>query len=103
MRDQLDEANKNVTVLKNVVRVADRDLHVSEQDKENLRKSLASNVGKIESLVGSVRTMRAQRATIKEGINDMRRKNKERQEVYVPLHLLHLSCFDLVPTFLFVI
>ena len=40
MRDQLDEANKNVTVLKHDVRVADRDLHVSEQDKNYLRQSL---------------------------------------------------------------
>ncbi len=85
MCDQLDEANKNVSAMKNVVRCAERDLNVSEQDKDSLRKSLARNVSKIESLIGSARTMRAHRATMKEGINDIMRKNKERQEVYVPI------------------
>jgi hypothetical protein len=40
---------------------------------------------------------------MKEGINDIRRKNKERQEVYVPLFLFYPSYFDLIPTFLVVL
>jgi hypothetical protein len=103
LRDQLDEANKNVSGMKNVVRSAERDLNVSELEKDSLRKSLASNVSKIESLIGSTRTMRAHRASMKEGINDIRRKNKERQEVYVPLLLSFPSCSDLIPTFLVVL
>ncbi len=85
MCDQLDEANKNVSAMKNVVRCAERNLNVIEQDKDSLRKSLARNVGKIESLRVSARTMRAHRATMKEGITDIMRKNKERQEVYFSL------------------
>jgi hypothetical protein len=85
MRDQLDEAHKNMSAMKNVVRCAERDLDVSEQDKNGLRKSLACNVRKIEGLIGSARTMRAHRTEMKEGISDLKRKNKERQEVYVHL------------------
>ena len=44
MRDQLDEANKNVNAMKNVVRTAERDFNVCEHDKDILRKSLARNV-----------------------------------------------------------
>ena len=83
MRDQLDEANKHVTAMKHVVRSAERDLTVSEQDKDSMRKSLACNVSKIERLIGSARTMRAHRATMKEGINAIRRKKIEREEVHV--------------------
>ncbi len=85
MRDQLDDAHKNMSAMKNVVRCAERDLDVSEQDKNGLRKSLACNVRKIESLIESARTMRAHRTEMKEGIIDLKRKSKERQEVYVPL------------------
>ena len=83
MRDQLNEANKNVTAMKHIVRAAERDLTVCEQDKDSMRKSLACNVSKIESLIGSARSMRAHRATMKESINVLRRKKKEREEVYV--------------------
>ncbi len=41
MRDQLNEANKSVTSMKNDVRSAERDLSVSERDKDALRKSLS--------------------------------------------------------------
>ncbi len=103
VRDQLDEANKNVNAMKNVVRTAERDFNVCEHDNDTLRKSLARNVSKIDSLIGSACTMRANRVTMKEGINDIRRKNKERQEVYVPLVLFYPSYFDLIPTFLVVL
>jgi hypothetical protein len=83
MRDELNEANKRVTFMKNDVRSAERDLSESEQDKDAMRKSLACNVSKIESLIGSARSMRAHRATMKESINVLRRKKKEREEVYV--------------------
>ena len=83
IRDELDEANKRVTYMKTDVRSAERDLSVSEQAKDALRKSLACNVSKIESLIGSARSMRAHRATMKESINVLRRKKKEREEVYV--------------------
>ena len=76
MRDELDEANKRVTYMKTDVRSAERDLSVSEQAKDALRKSLACNVSKIESLIGSARSMRAHRATMKESINVLRRKKK---------------------------
>ena len=103
MRDQLNEANKNVTAMKHVVRAAERDLTVCEQDKDSMRKSLACNVSKIERLIVSARTMRAQRETMKKGINASRRKKKKREEVYVALHLSYLSCFDLIPSFLVVL
>ena len=76
MREQLNEANKRVVLLKNDVRSAERELSASEQDKDALRKSLACNVSKIESLIGSARSMRAHRATMKESINVIRRKKK---------------------------
>jgi hypothetical protein len=84
MRNQLDEANKNVSAIKNIVRCAERNLNVSEQDKDSLRKSLARNVGKIESLMVSARTMRAHRATMKEGINDIIRKTKSGRRLCPP-------------------
>jgi hypothetical protein len=76
MRDQLNEANKRVTLMKNDVRSAERDLSASEQDKDALRKSLACNVSKIESLIRSARSMGAHRAAMKESINVLRRKKK---------------------------
>ena len=98
MRKELDEAQQKVSTMKRSVHVAERNLHVSQLDQNNLSKALAQNVGKIESLVGRARKMRQHRAEMREGINATRRKHTQKQKVVYPLQLWHLSTSDLIPT-----
>ena len=103
MRSELGKAQETVQALQQPVCLAEGDLYVSRMDVESVNVTLSSSVQKIQNLLDKTWSLRKDRAEMLKGINDIRRKNKERQEVYVPLHLLHLSCFDLIPTFLFVI
>ncbi len=103
MRSELGKAQATVQALQQSVRTAKRDLNVSRMDEQSVNVSLSSSVQKIQNLLDTTWSMRKDRAQMLKGVNDIRRKNKERQEVYLPLHLLHLSCFDLIPTFLFFI
>ncbi len=100
MRKELDEAQKKVTTMKRSVHVAEKNLHVTQLDQNNLSKEVAQNVAKIDSLVDIARKMREHRAEMREDINATRRKHTQTQKVVFTMQLCNLSTSDLMPTFL---
>jgi chromosome segregation ATPase len=81
MRDELEAAKAKVVNMEYVVRKAERNLDVSRLDHQQMDKSLAHHVAKIDSLIVRARDMRHKRVEMLEDINGTRRRFKHRAKV----------------------
>jgi hypothetical protein len=81
MRKELTAAQDKVKAMVHVVRKAERNVDVMQQDKKETSFSLAGNVGKLEKLLQHTRVMRQVRAQMRVEINAGQRRVKHRLEV----------------------
>ncbi len=87
MRVELGQARDKVYVMERAVRTAERNLDVSRVDQQEMNRSLALHVGKIDSLLGVTRKIKQTRADMKEDINCTRRRFEFRSQVYLAFRL----------------
>ena len=91
MRDELEAAKSKVDNMEYVVRKAERNLDVSRLDHQQMDKSLALHVEKIDSLIVRARDMRHKRVEMLEDINGTRRRFKHRAKVRLTVwHVVYL-------------
>ncbi len=88
MRGELVQAKSKATEMEYVVRKAERNLDVSRIDQKQMDKSLAHHVGKIDSLLGTARDIRQQRAELQVDLTGTRRRFKQRAKVHLSVRLL---------------
>ena len=81
MREELQEAQRKVTDMENVVRKSERSLAVSRLDQIEMSASLAGNVGKLDRLLKQAKSMRQERADQLVEIIAGRRRQKARLKV----------------------
>ena len=81
MREELQEAQRKVTDMENVVRKSERSLAVSRLDQIEMSASLAGNVGKLDRLIKQAKSMRHERADQLVEIIAGRRRQKARLKV----------------------
>jgi hypothetical protein len=81
MREELQEAQRKVTDMENVVRKSERSLAVSRLDQIEKSASLAGNVGKLDRLLKQAKSMRQERADQLVEIIAGRRRQKARLKV----------------------
>jgi hypothetical protein len=101
MGKELEEAQRKVLEMENVVRTAERNLDVSRLDQTHLSATLAAHVGKLDKLLGHAKSMRQHRADQKLDINAGRRRHQHRVKVWYCC--VSSFFFYLIPTFLFVV
>ena len=90
VRGELVQAKSKVTEMEYVVREAERNLDVSRFDQKQMDSSLAHHVGKIDSLLGTARNIRHQRAELQVDLSGTRRRFKHRAKVRLRVWLLGL-------------
>ena len=81
MREELQEAQRKVTDMENVVRKSERSLAVSRLDQIEKSASLAGNVGKLDRLLKQAKSMRQERADQMIEIIAGRQRQKARLKV----------------------
>jgi hypothetical protein len=81
MRAELRQAQEKVRDMQHGLRTAERNLDVSRVDRQEMNKSLASHVNKIDSLLGLTRHIRQTRADMQVDMNGTRRRFEYRTEV----------------------
>ena len=100
MCKELAEAKLKVTQMERMVRTTERNLDVSRLDQRELSASLASNVGRLDKLIGQAKNMRQQRADQQVDIIAGRRRQQYRLKVPRKIHAAWNTSFYLIPTFL---
>jgi hypothetical protein len=90
LRGELVLAKSKVNEMEYVVRKAERNLDVSLFDQKQMDNSIAHHVEKIDSLLGTARDIRHERAELKLDLSGARRRFKHRAKVRLPVWLLCL-------------